>query len=90
MMREQHPLDPLHTDLAEMVQHAAIAEVNQQRRLAIADDVDVAGVGPGEQVRMPLGIGLGEATGRGEHLRCKEERKSSGTEQSAAGQSGAR
>jgi len=40
-----------------MVEHAAIAEVNQQRRIAVADDVDVAGVGPGEEVRVARGSG---------------------------------
>ena len=50
VMREQHPIDPLHADLAQMVQDAAVAQVDQQGRLAVAEHVDVAGIAPDEHV----------------------------------------
>ena len=54
MMGEEHPLDALHADLREMVEHAAVAEVNEQRRVAIAKHIDIARIGPDEQVRYAL------------------------------------
>ncbi len=50
VVREEDPLDALDANLREMVQDAAIAEVDQNGRVAIANDVDVAGVGPEEDV----------------------------------------
>ena len=51
MMGQEHPLDPAHPDVGEPVQHAAVAQIDQQRRVTIAEDVDVAGVGPDKQIR---------------------------------------
>ena len=36
VMREQHPLDALHANLAQVVEHTAVAEVNEQRRVTVA------------------------------------------------------
>ena len=46
-----------------MFQHAAVAEINEQRRLAIAQHIDIAGVGPSEQVGLRPGVRLGKARG---------------------------
>ena len=54
MMREQHPLDPSHANLTECVQHRAIAEINQHRRIAVAYNEDIASVRPHENVGSDL------------------------------------
>jgi len=50
VMGDQHPLDLLDADLAQVVQHAAVADVDQQGRLALAEHVDVADVLPDQQL----------------------------------------
>jgi hypothetical protein len=42
--RKQQPLDPLHADLAEVIEDAAVAEIDQERCIAIAKQVGIAGV----------------------------------------------
>jgi hypothetical protein len=54
VMREQHPLDALYANRAKVVEHTAIAEVDEQRSVTVAKDIDVAGVGPPVQVRIPV------------------------------------
>jgi hypothetical protein len=67
VVREQHPLDALYADFAQMVQHAAVAEVNQQRRVTRPQHVHVAGVHPDEEVGLPARVRLLEFSpgGRG-------------------------
>jgi hypothetical protein len=54
MVGEQDPLDALHADIAEVVEHAAFAQVNEQRGISVAHDIHVAGVGPDEEVGRQL------------------------------------
>ena len=58
VMREQNPLDAIDADFGEVVENAAVAEVDQQRRVAVAEDVDGGGIGPGEEVGQ-AGVGEG-------------------------------
>ena len=51
VMREEHPFHPPHADLREMIEHAAVAQIDQQRRIAIPQHVHVARIGPDEQIR---------------------------------------
>ena len=64
MIGEQNPLDSLHADLAEMFQNAAITQIDQQRGLAVTENMDVAGVRPDKGVRQRLGVRLGKGGGR--------------------------
>ncbi len=51
MMREEHPLHPLHPDLAKVIQHASVAQVNQKRRIPIAYDIRITRIAPEEHLR---------------------------------------
>ena len=64
MIGEQNPLDSMYADLAGMFQHAAVAEIDQQRGIAVTQNMDVAGVCPDEEVRQRLGVRLGKGGGR--------------------------
>jgi hypothetical protein len=64
MVREQDPFDALDTNLLQMVEHAAVAKVDQQRSFAIPQDIDVAGVPPDEEVRSKTWVNWYEV-GRG-------------------------
>ena len=61
---KKNPFDAAHADFGEMVQHAAVAEVDQERRIAVAKDIDIAGVSPDEEVGQSLGVDLAEACAR--------------------------
>jgi hypothetical protein len=41
VVHEQHPLDALHSDLAQVVEHAAITEVNEQPGITIPEHINV-------------------------------------------------
>lgn len=51
MMSEQQPLNMLDADLRQHVEHRAVAQVDQEGGVAIAQDKHVASVGPEKNVR---------------------------------------
>jgi len=69
MVGQQHPLDTVDADFAEVIEHASVADVNQQSGLPTAEDMDVAGVSPHEQIREVPGVRLAESGGGGRGLR---------------------
>src|SRR5258706_1387608 len=60
MVGGENPGDLLDAELGQMVEDAGVAQVDQQRRVPVAEDVDVAGVGPDEEVRKMDGTRLAE------------------------------
>jgi hypothetical protein len=55
VVRVQHPLDPGDADPGHRVEHRPVAEVDDDRRVAVAHDVGVAGVRPDEDAGRDLG-----------------------------------
>ena len=52
VVRVEHPLDLFDPKFGQGVEHAAVAQVDQDGRGAVLDHIDVAGVGPTEDVRV--------------------------------------
>ena len=46
MIGEEHPLDLLHADLRQMLQHGAIAQIDEQGAAIMLQHINVAGVPP--------------------------------------------
>src|SRR5687767_4947220 len=44
-----------------MVEHAPVTEIDQERSIAVAQDIDVAGVGPDKEMRMRPCVRLGKS-----------------------------
>jgi hypothetical protein len=63
MIGKQDPFDAFHSNLTEMSKHAAVAKIDQQRSIAVTQDINVAGVRPGEQVGSVLRGRTGERGG---------------------------
>ena len=61
MVGEQDPLDAFHADLRQMIQHTAVAQVDEQRGIAIPEHIDIAGVGPDQQIGRSRGIDWAES-----------------------------
>ena len=77
MVGEQNPLDALHADAREMFQHAAVAEIDQQRGSAVTQNMDVAGVRPDKEVGQSFRGRLREGSSGNLHGRDAHERKDS-------------
>ena len=50
VMSKQHPFDLPHADFHEMLQDAAVAQVNEQGRFAVPQHINIAGIRPNEEV----------------------------------------
>ena len=74
---EQDPLDPFHADVREVFQHAAIAEIDQQRGIAVTQDMDVTSVRPNKEVGQSFRCRLREGSSGNLHGRDAHERKDS-------------
>ncbi len=73
MVREEDPLDAGDADLAEMIEDAAVPKVDQQGRVAVLQDIDIAGVGPEVEVGEQFLEGHGGTIGRGTRLSRADE-----------------
>ncbi len=63
VVREQHPLDVLDAECREFAYGRTVTEVDEDRGVAVADDVGVAGVGDAEHVGGDFGGRHGDAPG---------------------------
>ena len=72
MMRgEQHLLDPFHADLLQLRQHGRITRIDQKRRIALSENVSIAGAAGDKEAR---GQFLEGSTGRGEEQRDQQKK----------------
>ena len=67
----------MYADLAGMFQHAAVAEIDQQRGIAVTQNMDVAGVRPDKEVRQSFRCRTREGSSGNLHGRDAHERKDS-------------
>ena len=73
MVGKENPLDVLDANVLQMIEHAAIAKVDEQRGVAVPQDIHVAGVGPDRQVRRQPGK-RSKAGGKAREAEARQDR----------------
>ena len=50
VMSEQHPLDAINPYFVQMLEGSTVAQIDQESRIAVANEVAVAGIGEGKEI----------------------------------------
>ena len=77
---EQDPFDAFDANLFKMIEHAAVPELDEERGLAIAKDINAAGVAPDEEVAGKAWVNrdqLGGPGGEAQAQECPRQKKNS-------------
>ena len=70
MIREEHPVGLFHTDLIQVLQHLAIAQVDEQGAVVVLQHIHIAGVLPQIHARSRF-FEFGECEARKNEKCCK-------------------